>query len=442
MSDPPVLHAVTYEDDFRSYCDPLNRREALDAVKCIPLRRDQNDYLSIGGQIRERGEYFDHPSWGQEPPDNGYSLQRYMLHTDLHIGERFRLFTDLASGLEYGRDGGPRTAIDRDTLFVHQLFGDVSLWQANDNSLLLRVGRQEMEFGASRRVSIREGPNVRQSFDGFRLTWKQGAWTTDFFATKAPLNNPGIFDDPINHASSFWGVYATRPLASRHRRNLDLYYLGLDKKKALFASGAVREQRHSVGARYWGSEKGWDYDAEGTFQFGRFGPGAIQAWGIATDTGYTFDSARLKPRIGVHAGSASGDHNPNDRDLNTFNALFPKGAYFSEAELIGPYNVSVVRPSVRFELRKNLSLTSDGEFLWRESTRDGIYRVPGVLVRSGFNSHASYIGSQANVELEWRMRRHFTATLIYLHFFPGEFLKQSQPARPVNFIAPWITYVF
>ena len=36
---------------------------------------------------------------------------------------------------------------------------------------------------------------------------------------------------------------------------------------------------------------------------------------------------------------ASGDNDPRARTLNTFNALFPKGAYFGEIGLIGPANL-------------------------------------------------------------------------------------------------------
>jgi len=57
---------------------------------------------------------------GPGPQDNnGYLLQRYMLHTDLHFGPNFRFFGQLKSGLENGRTGGPRPA-DEDKLLSHE----------------------------------------------------------------------------------------------------------------------------------------------------------------------------------------------------------------------------------------------------------------------------------------------------------------------------------
>ena len=140
-------------------------------------------YLSLGGEARERYEYFNHPNWGQDPQDHGYFLQRYFLHGDLHLGEHVRLFSQLQSSLEDGRKGGPRPT-DKDELDLHQAFLDVKFDIGRDGSLILRSGRQELAYGSQRIISVREGPNVRQSFDGFRAMFHTGDVQVDGFATK------------------------------------------------------------------------------------------------------------------------------------------------------------------------------------------------------------------------------------------------------------------
>jgi hypothetical protein len=52
-------------------------------------------------------------------------MQRYLMHMDLHLGERFRFFGELTSSLEDGRNGGPRSGIDIEKLYVHQGFVDL-----------------------------------------------------------------------------------------------------------------------------------------------------------------------------------------------------------------------------------------------------------------------------------------------------------------------------
>src|SRR5437868_7974437 len=69
---------------------------------------------SFGGEFRETWERF-HNDFGSSPADaDGYLLQRFLLHADLHLGDHVRTFVELQSGLEYGRVGGPRPSIDED----------------------------------------------------------------------------------------------------------------------------------------------------------------------------------------------------------------------------------------------------------------------------------------------------------------------------------------
>ncbi len=404
-------------------------------VLLLPLVGFGQDRLTFGGTVRERYEYFHNGGWGREPQDdNGYLLQRYMLHADWHLGPRLRLFGELKSGIESGRTGGPRPA-DEDKLDAHQGFVEIALSVAKSHQVTLRAGRQELSFGSSRLVSVREGPNVRQSFDGARLTVLAGGWQVDTIAVRPVETNRGVFDDSPDHQRSFWGVYAVR-------RHVDLYYLGLDRRQARFGVGLGREQRHSMGTRLWGEKGSWDYNTEFAGQWGRFGSGPIRAWTVASDTGYRLSGVPLRPRLGLKADVASGDRDPRDGTLGTFNALFPKGAYFSEADLLGPYNLVDLHPSIQLSVGRTVTITPDADFFWRQSTRDGIYSTPGVLLASGTASDARYIGCHASVQAEWRVDRRTTFVAQYLHFFPGPFLREATPGRPVDFVTTWVSFRF
>ncbi|MFN7938329.1 MAG: alginate export family protein [Bryobacteraceae bacterium] len=435
----PVFKLLRYEEDWSQFRNAGARTEWVDSLKYIPLSRREGWYLSLGGEVRELMEYFDHPSWGREPADNKYLLQRYMLHTDLRFGSRVRFFGQLKSGIETNRKGGPRPA-DEDLLDVHQAFVDATVWQSAANSVTLRVGRQEMEFGSSRIISAREGPNVRQSFDGVRLAFTFRGWQLDTFSLKPAETSRWIFDDSPDHTRSFWGAYGVRPFPGLPKAKVDLYYLGLDRKRGRYDAGLGREQRHSLGARLWGAGGSWDYNYEGLFQGGRFSSGGIRAWTIASDSGYRLEGVKWRPRFGVKADIASGDQNPDDKTLGTFNALFPKGSYFSEADLLGPYNLMDVHPSVQFNLTQSLRLTADGAFFFRQSTRDGIYGIAGNLLESGRGVAARYIGSHARAQMEWTINRHMSFSTTYLHFFPADFLRQAGPNRAVNFVGTRLSY--
>ncbi|HEY6008070.1 MAG TPA: alginate export family protein [Geobacteraceae bacterium] len=439
--EPPSYRLNRADEDYRYLADPARRTDLWDPFKYVPFNEAGSWYLSLGGEARERFEYFNHPTWGQDPQDHGYLLQRYFLHGDLHLGERARLFTQLQSSLEDGRRGGPRPT-DVDELDLHQAFLDLKLDFAGDGSFTLRSGRQELAYGTQRIISVREGPNVRQSFDGFRGLYRSGEAQIDAFATKPAQTNRHVFDDGPDNTKALWGSYAVLPFPLLSGGNIDLYYIGLFRRKAGFDQGSARETRHSAGGRLWRTAPPLDYNFEALFQWGSFGNGAIRAWTVASDTGYTFTALPLRPRLGLRADIASGDEDPANPDLQTFNPLFPKGAYFSEAGLIGPANFIDLNPCLDLHLTHKTTLIFDWDFFWRESTRDGMYNNAVALVRSGKKSDAHYIGSMSQAQFFWDIDRHLSFAAIYGHFFAGPFLKESGSGKDVDYITSWLTYKF
>jgi hypothetical protein len=264
-----------------------------------------------------------------------------MVHFDFHYGKHVRTFVELKSGLNSYRIGGPRP-IDEKKLDFQAGFLELGTTEG-ENSASLLVGRQELEYGSGRLVDVREGPNVRLSFDGFRLKTKVHSWKIDGLAFRPDFDNPGFFDNAPNNQVGFWGVYGTR--STTGGTTLDLYYLGLDRKQATFERGTALEVRHSLGARFSRpiatEHPGWDFDYEGLWQFGTFGSANIRAWTVASETGCRLPTLPLKPRFSAKADISSGDH-PNSNALGTFNPLFPKGNYFGVLATTGPGPINFV----------------------------------------------------------------------------------------------------
>jgi len=156
-----------------------------------------------------------------------------------------RSFVELKSGLNSYQIGGPRP-IDEKKLDFQTGFLELGISEGA-KSVALRVGRQELEYGSGRLIDVREGPNVRLSFDCFMVKIKIDSWQIGGFAVRPDLDNPGFFDNAPNHTVGFWGVYATRTLP--RKMSLDVYYLGLDRRQATFERGTAQEVRHSLGAR-------------------------------------------------------------------------------------------------------------------------------------------------------------------------------------------------
>ena len=438
----PVYKQLRYDEDWSFLKDKTNRADYLDRLKYIPLGRE-NWYVTLGGEARPFYEYFKNENFGSAANDkNGWILQRYMLHADFHAGEKVRIFAQVKSGLINTRRGGARGA-DLDKLDLNQLFFDYKFIADKNKSVFLRVGRQEISFGSSRLVGTREGPNVRQSFDGVRVSGKVRNWSLDAFAVKPVSTEQGFFDDKPISSQTFGGFYAVSPSGFLTKKGkLDLYYFGLDKKQSRFYQGAAREIRQTIGTRIWNSGDALDYNFEFAYQFGKFGAGRIAAWTAASDTGYTVEKWRFKPRFGIKANRTSGDKNPLDANLETFNALFPRGAYFGQLSPIGPYNHTDLHGSVTLALTGKLTVNLDYINFWRTSIHDGIYNVSGAVLRNANNSRARFIGRQYAVEGNYKIDSHTSLTINYSRFNAGRFLRESPPAENTSYFAAWLTYKF
>ena len=257
------------------------------------------------------------------------------------------------------------------------------------------------------------------------------------------------FDDSPDHQRSFWGLYATAPVSLIPRSKVDLYYLGLDQKKAAYEQGMGREIRHSVGTRWFNRDPGTqpkhgvDYNWEAVFQWGAFGPNSIRAWTVASETGYTFAGKPWRARVLLRADAASGDGNAQDHTLGTFNPLFPRGAYFApKLVLAGPINFIDLHPAIQLHPLPSVTTSLEWVWFWRESTADGLYSPSGVELRTPAPGQSRFIGSQPNLEVRWSVSSHVTAVFNVAGFFVGPVLKQTPPADNVAFSNVGLTYRF
>jgi hypothetical protein len=133
-TDPDRKYPLpTYAEDWRFLSDPDRHADPWDRFKYVPLA--DGTFVSFGGEARETYERFGHENFGLSlPSPNGYLLQRYLLHADIHVGSRLRLWTELNSSFENGRVGGPRPVVDVDKLDLHQEFVEFEITQRSDIS--------------------------------------------------------------------------------------------------------------------------------------------------------------------------------------------------------------------------------------------------------------------------------------------------------------------
>ena len=410
-------------------------------LKFDPLSKNKATYFSLGGEVRYQYFHYKNQDWGEAPVDkDGFILSRYLGHIDFHAGKHFRTFVQLQSSLADGQAEAP-SPVDQNPLDLHQAFFDLSTAPGNGQNITFRLGRQELSYGSQRLVAVREAPNNRQAFDAAKLFYTGKNTKLDIFYSHYVQAKPNIFDDGFNHNTQFWGAYAAFTKIAVVQ-NFDIYYLGIHKKTASFDIGSGAETRHSTGARIWETTPTWQYDIEGLYQFGDFATSSISAWTLSANIAYTFSQSKLKPQIGLKTEAISGDKDPGDNRLNTFNPLFPKGAYFGLAALIGPSNLLDAHPYLQFNLTKKLVFAGDYDLFWRMNRNDGLYAVNGKLIYSGKAGTSKKIGRQLGGALEYSPNKYLYFRQELTWFNAGEYLKEAGPGKDILMVGSTITLKF
>ena len=206
--------------------------------------------MTLGGEARARYESYADNSLG--PPSarhDDYLWLRALPYADLHLGKNVRFYGELISAFKIGDE--PNSPVDEDRADILQAFVDFRLpFGDSDESpaLTFRPGRQLLSYGSERLIGIRYGPNVLQTFDAAKVIFRAGNLQVDAFFARPIRVDPEPFDDQEEANRSVWGVYSTYLLPKiGPRSGVDLYYLGYDNDRAVFAQGAGAERRHTLG---------------------------------------------------------------------------------------------------------------------------------------------------------------------------------------------------
>lgn len=436
----PTLTNERYNENWTYLANPTSRTgHWTEPFKYVPLGDNRSMYLVTGMEARSRYEGYSNVNWGSAPSDS-YVWHRFMPFVDLHAGSvRFfaQPIVSAISGVER-----PTRPVDTTGTDILQAFGEVRMDVADRTSLSLSAGRKLVSLGGGRFIDTRYGVNIPQAFDGADATLTGQVRQITALYYRPVDNGPGDFDDRTSRQKAVWGVYATQWLNPKHAIGTDAFYLGLRDNAAVYDQGTGKEVVHTFGSRVFGDTGSWHWNIEGALQGGHFAGYRRSGWGIGGEVGHRFLDAPMKPDLSLLTEVISGDDNPHDRHLGTFNPLFPRGKYFGALSPIGPRNLIRARPGVTIEPYRNVAVTLTGAAYWRQSLVDGVYGVAGNLVRSGKDSTARFIGTQVELAIAWQATPELNLTASVSAFKAGSFIRETGPAETIKMLGVMATYRF
>ncbi len=387
-------------------------------LKYLPLGGDA--FASFGADLRERVEAEDNGLLGfRDRGGNAYDLHRLLAFGDVRLGPQVRVFVQLGEHDETGRRPAPLPT-DVDRLDLAQAFVDGSAELAGGRATL-RVGRAEMSFDEGALIGLRDGPNVRQVWDGARLMLSRGAWQWDAFAVRPVAVNPGVFDDGRLPGQSLVGVHVTvapKPFAADA-----FYYRNENPATQLFgASGA--ERTDTIGLRLRYADRRFDGTAGAIGQTGRAAGRPVRAFALHADAGWRFGDVAWTPHVTGRVDVLSGG-DPAAAHVGTFNALYPNVAYSTEATIEAPANLIQPGLVLSADPARAVTVQYTVEGLWRYSARDAFYAAPLLPLVRPTTSDNRWSGLEQQIAATWRISRFLTLKAAYVHFAAGSFLRQG-----------------
>jgi Alginate export len=419
----PVIGTNRWQEDWSVLADPALRTEPLDRLKYIPiLPGDPHSYLSLGLTLRERFESNHTPSFGvRGRSGDSYLLQRLEAYADLHFDENWRAFVQLEDARAF--DKKPISPVDQNKLDLRLAFLEYTN-SFDEDTLKARIGRQDFAFDLQRFVSSRDGPNVRQSFDAIWADWETPDWRFIGFVSQPVQYSDGEpFDDKSNRHFRFSTARVERHVLGTNE--LSAYYSLFELDNAHFLDAAGDEQRHVLDIRFAGIANDVDWDLEAMGQAGSVGSKDILAWGVGARAGYTFADLMWQPRIGLQLDAASGDQDPGDGKLGTFNPLFPNGYYFSLAGFTGYTNLIHVKPSITVEPIDQLTVAGAVGLQWRQTTSDAVYVQPDIPVDGTEDEGGAWTGIYGQVRVDYAFNANLTGAVEAVHYQVGDAVRDA-----------------
>ncbi|WP_203310136.1 alginate export family protein [Sphingomonas beigongshangi] len=437
-----------WAEDWSGYRDAKKRDDPLDRLKFLPLDGDGDVYLTLSGEFRLRVNHTTNPNL-RDARAQRQDINRIVAGADLHVGPHLRAFAEVAHGGISGVELGAPAATLRNDLVVQQAFveGDVDVDVGGAGvSLGARYGRQEFTDGPNLLVSQRDNNTIRYTLNGLRL-WARGRTVrADLFDLKpTAYGDLGTEDDVSDPARRFSGVtlgfVVPRDWFGGSKLYVDPFFWRRRNMVGAWGGRIGPATRYYVGTRVWGDAGPLTIDWTVNHQYGTYIAQRIDAWQVFAAQTLRLGRAATAPRIGFHADYASGGGGYGDGKLRDAYAPFGNNIYYSYALFLTPSNLVALAPNVTVSPLRQVRVTAEYQFTWRDSVTDAVYRANGQPFAGTQNVRARKVADVARLQAVWTLSPRVSVTGRYEHLAAGPALTEAG-FKSSDFLAGWVSFRF
>jgi hypothetical protein len=392
---------------------PADDDRILPGLKNIPIGPDGETTLTFSGDGRMRNVYQTYGSFaGAGKKDQWFTLLRAQLAADLQIGDHIRAFGQVVAATQQGVNfARPAAARQEDPLDIAQGFVEFRN-PIGSGSYGVRIGRQQMHFGAGQILGLQQAANVLKNYDAVTGYYYSPKLRVDVFAMRPVAQAIGVFDDRSNEDVFMTGAYVSTPMLRRQgvSLNFDSFYLRFDNDAAAINQQSGRERRNSFGGRVWGRLGRARMDATVIYQNGEFRDRPISAATVQTSLTAPLSTAENPIEATLQFDLATGGSRNANR-VGTYNPIYPANEYVSLNAFIFLSNIYDLSPSITVPISDKASVEFIQRWYWRYSTDDAVYGQNFVALAPSLRSKSSFTGIYPSVDLRWEVNRNFETRL-------------------------------
>ena len=414
-------------------------------------------------EIRENN--FDFNDSVRSLTDDNWFLQRFRIGLMLKPVDWLRIYAQGQDSREWLSDRadipGVLGAEGDDPFDLRQAY--IEIGNTKDIPWGIKAGRQMLAYGDERLIGGFEWNNIGRTFDAVKLSYKTPTWWIDAFASTVAVphregyNQSDLFNgNETEREQVFSGIYfSTTALAFQ---TTDVYALHLHEEQTVtstnFLSLGLRlksKPGYFAPLEQAGYSKdgktvapppapkpiGFDYEGEFVFQTGDVRDLDLTAFAAHVGAGYTFDHSWL-PRVGIAYNYGTGDDDPGDGDIETFQNLFPTNhKYYGQMDVFSWQNMHDLEVSLKFSPVKKVNVKAEYHAFWLASTDDVWYRANGATavrpLTPAARAASNYAGSEVDLTVTYAATKWLTFEAGYSHFFAGDYLADTGASDDADF---------
>jgi hypothetical protein len=248
------------------------------------------------------------------------------------------------------------------------------------------------------------------------------------FAGRYIIRDPDQWPNQAADGPTAWANYT---MIRNLPVGLDVFYvLKQDQDgEVLGESGAETLFSHSFGLRADGSWNAWRLAVTAAGQLGQWGSDEIRAYGLAASLGYT-SALPWRPQVTLQFVNGSGDANPNDAVIGTFDGVFggTDTVLYGWMNLFCWSNIREYRLDLVLSPGQGIKLRGEVHYFTLDEKADAWYYPGKAQRRDKTGASGRELGHEVDLTFSYSFWGKLELRGGWCFFLPGEFIRNTGPA--------------